>query len=475
MPGHLDMAFPTANLRPASYNPRAIAPDALEALKSSIDGIGFCKPIIVTKDSLIIAGHQRTKAARALGILAVPAWVLDSVNQSDEVKFNQLHNGTDLDDIDRPVRVPPSVELGFTMVPPADVEGDLRATGAMIRKEIGNLIIAYGNWGGAVANESGMVLSSPQYVLACKLLGIEARVFYVPDDKADLATSFFKKQYGEFSYDHLEKHTYIQTYAQPFRLRDVRKDGVQGRLAEGQPWIMSHLYRLVLPNLDKHPRILDFGCGQADYLKKLRKEGRRVYGIEFFFRKGAHIDPKMVHALIDEACNDMEQNGLFDAVVCDSVVNSVDSVQAEADVMACLNAFCKPGGTIYFSGRLKKWLITNLKARKDTRKQTNIYFPDKNGLTATFRKGSWFYQKFHDREDSAPLALKYINPNPTELFYEEDGHSWRWYGVKTVERPLEEIEGAIGREFNLPWPEGQRVGKVERALAAWRSARSKGG
>lgn len=39
-----------------------------------------------------MAGHQRTKTMKLLGYTHVPAFILDGVNSTDEVRFNQLHN-----------------------------------------------------------------------------------------------------------------------------------------------------------------------------------------------------------------------------------------------------------------------------------------------------------------------------------------------------------------------------------------------
>ena len=60
--------YPIDKLRPADYNPRAITEKSLEDLYSSIAEIGMAKPVIVTPDGLIIAGHQRTKTLKKLGV-----------------------------------------------------------------------------------------------------------------------------------------------------------------------------------------------------------------------------------------------------------------------------------------------------------------------------------------------------------------------------------------------------------------------
>jgi len=102
-----------AHLRPAPYNPRRIAEPAFLALRESIASLGMLKPIIVADTGTIVAGHQRTRALLATGKTTTPAYVISNLNQQDEMKFNQLHNGTDMDTGDEHVTVPPSDVTGY--------------------------------------------------------------------------------------------------------------------------------------------------------------------------------------------------------------------------------------------------------------------------------------------------------------------------------------------------------------------------
>ncbi|MDO4157398.1 MAG: ParB N-terminal domain-containing protein, partial [Oscillospiraceae bacterium] len=79
-------------IKPAPYNPRKISDSQFAMLKESLTHLGFLIPVIVNqRNHIIIAGHQRTKAAKSLGITEIPAGFVDGVNDGDEIKFNQLH------------------------------------------------------------------------------------------------------------------------------------------------------------------------------------------------------------------------------------------------------------------------------------------------------------------------------------------------------------------------------------------------
>ena len=454
----LTLEHATEGLSGAKYNPRQIGDDALDMLARSIRVLGCVKPIIVTKEGLIIAGHQRVKALNALGVTTVPAYVLEKSIEADEMRFNQLHNSTDLE-TDSPTSIPPGPCAGFEDVAPQLIDGNLRSQGAPVRAEICKLIAAYGQWGCAVASTSGEILSAAQYALACKALGVPCRVFRIPEDLVEEARLFFGRQYGEFYYGHLERKSWIQSFAQPFRFRSK---AMPAKSDTYEKWAIPFL------DEDRSRRLLDFGCGQADYVKRLRSEGYRVFGVEFFHRHKQRIDTKAVHAMIDAFCKDLRENGLFDAVVCDFVVNSVDSVQSEADVFNCCAAFCKPGGYVYLAGRAREGYDKMSTATVQGGQARNVEMFDRDGFTGIIHRGEWFYQKWHYEAEVYDLLRRHIGPDP-------EVHRWTvsQFFTRTqclVEGDPAELEASIRREFNLPWPEGRTVDRGEQAVEAYRAA-----
>src|SRR2546428_4915570 len=109
-------SYPLDQLVPANYNPRRIEDEAFLDLRESLRLLGLIKPVIVTTENLLVAGHQRTKAMKALGWTHCPAFVLPPVNQTDEIRFNQLHNASDLDAGDEQVFLPACADRGFRVV-----------------------------------------------------------------------------------------------------------------------------------------------------------------------------------------------------------------------------------------------------------------------------------------------------------------------------------------------------------------------
>lgn len=75
-------------LKPYSSNPR-INDSAVPAVARSIEAFGFRQPIVVDGNGVIICGHTRWKAARALGLRKVPVHVATDL-KPDEVRAYRL-------------------------------------------------------------------------------------------------------------------------------------------------------------------------------------------------------------------------------------------------------------------------------------------------------------------------------------------------------------------------------------------------
>lgn len=451
----LDLAYDLRLLKPAAYNPRKVTEEARLNLQRSLRTIGFAKPIIATDAGIILAGHQRTNAALSMDWTSGPVFVASGTNETDEVRFNQMHNGTDLDTVDHPVHVGESTTLGFEDVPPEKISCNPKTSGVHLRKEIILLICRYGLWGGVVATQSGVVISGQQYAIACFTLGRPCRTYRIPNAQIDLALEFFGQQYGEFSYAHLPRSTWVQALAQPSRLGGKKK-------------ARSMLYDImVASHLEPKTRLLDFGCGHGDHVDELRAKGHKAFGIEFFHRQGTSIAATKVHGMIDHALADLRENGLFDIVVLDSVLTSTDSVQARDDVIRCASALCRPGGLVIAAGKNRTMLTGGYATASTTderKAHRRIEFLDDDGFTAYLRNGNWYFQWYPTFEDARKLMEDHVGR--VEKSY-RTGNYWLYTARQEVALDPDQVLGSLSREFDLPWPTGRSVGKSEQAVNAW--------
>ena len=434
-----------SDIRPAPYNPRRISEAQFKKLQESLRVIGFTVPILVnSKNNVIIAGHQRTKAATALGITKVPAVMVDNVSTGDEIKFNQLHNGVD-------------AQRGFECI--ADTQGlksgefidievgrfTVKKFGATYVKEICRMLIKYGNVLSCVICR-GEVQIGANYVRACELLNMTPHCYIIDDSLFDQALDYMKSDYGEYSYENIKKNTYVQGLAQ------MHRNLTKGELKKCNKSTLYENY--VIPYLMKShtESILDFGCGKGAYISHLMKSYAGAIGVEFYNNNGSQINVSMGNLQIDRLIEYLGKRKNFDVVVCDSVLNSVDSVEAEKSVMACLNLFCKE--KLFISGRPLKAILDKLEHSKDKSARKYVSYLDSDNFTGDYRKGNWYFQHFHDKEDIKQL-LESSGFQIERMTYMTYGDSWQVEAVKVRELSKQEYIDAIDFEFNLPLPRGK--------------------
>lgn len=66
----------------------------IEEIKESIKQFGFCDPIGISKDNIIIEGHGRWQALKELGIKECEVIVLDHLTDEERRAYTLVHNKT---------------------------------------------------------------------------------------------------------------------------------------------------------------------------------------------------------------------------------------------------------------------------------------------------------------------------------------------------------------------------------------------
>lgn len=76
------------DIKPYDKNPRK-NDNAVEQVANSIASFGFKVPIVIDKDNVIVCGHTRYKAAKKIGLKAVPCVVADDLTE-EQIKAYRL-------------------------------------------------------------------------------------------------------------------------------------------------------------------------------------------------------------------------------------------------------------------------------------------------------------------------------------------------------------------------------------------------
>jgi len=93
--------IPVERLVPYARNPRNNA-RAIDAVKASIAEFGFRQPIVVDDNMVVIVGHTRLEAAKALGLTTVPVHVAEGLTPAQARAYrlmdNRSHENAEWDD-----------------------------------------------------------------------------------------------------------------------------------------------------------------------------------------------------------------------------------------------------------------------------------------------------------------------------------------------------------------------------------------
>jgi hypothetical protein len=76
--------LPLDALRAPSRKLRVLDEAHVQEIARTISALGFCAPILIGKDNLVIDGHSRVEASRRLGLAQVPCIRVDHLSESEQ-------------------------------------------------------------------------------------------------------------------------------------------------------------------------------------------------------------------------------------------------------------------------------------------------------------------------------------------------------------------------------------------------------
>ncbi|WP_371025428.1 ParB N-terminal domain-containing protein (plasmid) [Paraclostridium ghonii] len=448
--------YDITNLNPADYNPRKINEQGFEALKRSIKRFGIVKPVILNgKNNVLTAGHQRTKASKAIGITNIPAIIIHKdIPMVDEVRFNLFHNSIETNISKTIIEDADKLPFCYSFVS-WDKIRPIEYKNPEVLKEISKLCIKYGEWGSVIIDEYGNIIQNSEYANAIHNLKYGLLVYKMKnDDVVDFLDICENNEFGEYNYEALGIKSYNQLYCQMNRVVGVVQK--------------SALYeKVILKEIEKDDRIIDFGAGKCGYINSLKDKGYKAFAYEPHFKKDGKptIDIKSVVKMIKIAEIDIKKNALYDKVVLDSVINSVTSLEFEDMVLTTCNALLKSDGVFYCATRdikaVKRKTNENKKSAIDKNRYTE--FLDKDGFSATFRNGVWTMQRFHTVESFTDTLKKYFE---VVEHISHNGSAMQIRCKKPINLPIEHYEKSLNIEFNMEYPNNYRHNQHEKIVQA---------
>jgi len=383
-------------------------------------------------------------------------FVVREASHQDEVRFNQLHNGALCEVTRCSIRVDGLTPGLNSVVDSERIVLSLPCEGASGREQVCYLIAKYGPFYGCVCSRAGDVIVGAEYAAASRIMRTPLNVFVVDDE--DKARGFLLRGYGKFSYAKIERVPSVQTYAQLKRARN----GTSRAITPAYKWLHS--------SGAPFRNMLDFGSGQGDCA--------RIFGAHEWepFRRVGSTDRFDVSWIEERALalgEYLHDSGRFDVVLADYVLNSVQDDRAHRDVLVTAASLCKVGGLVVLSGRRGEFvdrLERRYKSRASRTGGRSIEFRDASGFSALWRKGAWFFQRFHYEPEVMSLA----SGIGTVHHYSHTEAEWMVAIRKLSDVP--NWEESVEREFSLIGADGvampygkQIVRSLEEAIANERS------
>jgi ParB family transcriptional regulator, chromosome partitioning protein len=442
-------------------NAREITEESLNDLKKSIETLGVIRPLILMDDMTLVSGNQRTKTLKKIGAEEVDAVIMSNVSTGEAIRFTLLVNSLEYNNSLVKIKNVDDVPFNqFHEVKHRDIH-TVEFRSAVQRRDIAQSLVKFGQWGTVVISEDGRVIFNSDYASVCETMGFPVTVYKVTYEQEEFIMDYFFREYGIYSYDHLDLPSYPQTYVQPRRSTNLEQDRFTSIT-------YSQICKSIWENEEnKSLRIADFGAGKKIMANLYRGEGFQIDTYEPFYKVvedgkngGTYFDIEDVVNDINIMADRVEKHGLYNAVICDSVLNSTISKKMENYVIATVSALTDKDGFAIFSTRSYKRLLQtsgmggDAKTATDDTKRT--FELDNNHMFISYRKGFYVGQKFHTVEElSDTLGLffdevehiKYTKNSATSLYF-------KCSKPKHIDR--EYLSEVLNEEFNMEYPEGYR-------------------
>lgn len=392
------------NIKFTKENARKITEESLKDLEISINTLGIIRPLIITDKKELISGNQRTKTMKKIGVEKVPVVIVNKVAKNDYINFTLLVNSIEHNKSKVTIRDVDKLPYNEFITVENNKINTLEFMNPVVRRDIARSVIRYGQWGNVIVNSKGEAIFNSDYASTMETIGFPVTLYKVNKEQEDFINDYFYREYGIYSYDHLDYPSYPQTYAQPSR----RTDGASNKSGNGMRSILyDEIVRDTIEN-GKELRFLDFGAGKKEYANYYRSLGYKFDAYEPFFKVvikdakegNTYFDIDEIVDSLKKIEENVRSNGLYDVVVCDSVLNATMSKKLEMYVIATCASFLKDDGVLYISSRslkrLKQVASTNPNSRVALDDTKRTFELDENGMYLSYRKGHYTGQKYHD-------------------------------------------------------------------------------
>lgn len=489
---------PINAVHPSAYNPRTADPKRLDLIEISLRKLGFLIPLYADENGELLSGHQRHLVAERIGLTAVPVEYTRPMDLEERravnVVFNRATN--DLSSTDVPESLTDALSRTDVFALAArlpDLTGDdlypcLRAetvsVDALVKMNHGRWI-DYARNISSTMQRKGVVMP----IVATRDLRVvngigrlqflserevsTAQVVFISDDQAALADAMLNLLSMDF-----DIHTRYADLLRHNSFRRVRGVHVT-RLGMGTTWFLR--VKAAEFDLDEPKNMalwrqvygdttLDFGAGRLDDVNLLRTKGIKASAFEpyFQFEGRDEIDIEGARQVARLFLAEVAKGVQWKSIFLNAVFNSVPFHQDRLHIVTLLAALSSPSTVLYTytsSARNQKVKNATVEASLGSVISKSIQFSlgyETNVLLGEFGSKPKVQKFFTPGEFKDLLKTGF---QQVETAYQDSVVTARCAKALPISRAR--LRQAIEFEFNMPYPDEQRMGLVDEALAAF--------
>lgn len=500
---------PIGAVQPSAYNPRTADPARLDLIELSLSKLGFLIPVFVDSAGDISSGHQRTHVAERMGLSLVPVEVMGKdmdldMRRSVNVIFNRATNdmiastspkalaeqlthanihdmAQSIEDVDR--------SNPRTMYP--CMYPERRSVTVLAR-------LNHGRWNPYARNVTRQ--------LARK--GIRMGIIISPDGEVinGIGRLQFSAENGEELIDCVVVPQEKVEFAR-MCLNLISMDfDLEGRYADFFRYSSFRRARVVVPGTDMgygftmfafgddHPinfdlkkdsklrkqwesyhgsTVMDFGAGRLKETGNLRALGFNVTAFEPFYCPDGDRISREASAELGRAFLDDIENGVeFDSIFLSAVLNSVPFIADRARILCILAACCttKTRGVFITANSVHhmRWAMMVQEGSGLSRNQVNsagfVVNYEPGTQLGDLQSGKPKIQKYHSAEEFYDLLSLYFEDVKVGYYLRNVTK-----GIGRKAKPINPdlLRSALAFEFNMRYPDGERLGLANRAIEAF--------
>ena len=491
---------PISTLKPAAYNPRAVDPDRLALVRLSLEKLGWLLPVFATAGGEIVSGHQRTTQADALGYAEAPVFELKPMKPNTlkavNILFNRSTNDMEPGSVpaEMNTRIARDAVRKFAETLPSRTPNAFRCLEAK-DEPIAPLVRANaGRW-------------IPYAYTTAKSLagfGVVMPLIVGPDDKvingigrlqmlaerkqetakvvrvtaAEAEFSHMMLNLLSMDFDLKEKYADLLRFGSFRRLRRQRTElgrgfvfALTGNKAAKSFDITNHESRARwIAQFGRS--VLDFGAGHLTETRLLRAVGVECTPFEPYRvnPEKEEIDKAESLRVAREFLNDIAGGKRFSSIFISSVLNSVPFAEDRAHIVRILQACAGEHTRVYAVATSDQQRGLKNMGKKFLNQRSEQYGFMLAGYEPNVIVGELSTmpkaQKYHTPEEFHALfrggfervAVKYDG---------EGGANVSAIAEKPRPVNVAELTAALEFEFDLPYPDGSRMGMVDAAKAAF--------